>query len=113
MTSPTSPWGSWEILLETSYCKVKKISVHPRARLSYQTHQYREEHWTIVQGNALVVLNDTETYASAGDTLFIPKKAPHRIGNIGTEPLIFIEIQRGSYFGEDDIVRLSDDFNRC
>ena len=106
------PWGSWEILLEESYCKVKRIIVHPNQRLSYQKHFKRQEQWTIVQGTATIVLNDETKKLKTGDSIFIPKEAKHRIGNQEKTPLIFIEVQCGSYFGEDDIIRLEDDYNR-
>ena len=107
-----TPWGRWEVLLDTDYCKVKRIFVNPGHRLSHQTHQRRQEVWTIVQGTATVVLNDKETIHETGDTIFIPKGAPHRIGNTHDTPVIFIEVQRGDYFGEDDIIRLDDDYGR-
>ena len=115
-TNPLSfqdtPWGRWEVLVDTDYCKVKRIIVNTNKRLSYQTHKHREENWIIVKGKATVVLNDQEKNLNTGDTIFIPKLAPHRIGNFSDDQLIFIEIQRGDYFGEDDIIRLEDDFGR-
>lgn len=107
-----APWGSWEVLLDANYCKVKRIIVHPEQRLSYQKHQQREEHWTIVKGIGIFTLDGTVQDVTEGDTLFIAKQACHRIENPGNTPLIFIEIQRGSYFGEDDIIRLEDDYHR-
>tara|TARA_B100001113_G_scaffold309570_1_gene272298 strand:- start:154 stop:528 length:375 start_codon:yes stop_codon:yes gene_type:complete len=106
------PWGHYEILLETAYCKVKQITVNPNQRLSYQRHEKREEYWTIVKGNAIVILNDKKINLSEGQQIHIPQKTNHRIQNTATKPLIFIEIQRGSYFGEDDIIRLEDDYKR-
>ena len=108
----TTVWGKWDILLETKYCKVKKITVNPNHRLSYQTHQKRQEQWTIVQGTATIILNDKKHLLTVGESIFIPKQTPHRIGNYTDIPLIFIEVQTGSYFGEDDIIRLEDDYNR-
>jgi len=109
----TTPWGSWEILLETDYCKVKQIIVNPNGRLSYQKHFKREEVWTIVQGQATITLNDVVHTLNEGGIIHIPKESFHRIANETVTPLIFIEIQRGSYFGEDDIVRVSDDYGRA
>ncbi|MBF0492050.1 MAG: phosphomannose isomerase type II C-terminal cupin domain [Deltaproteobacteria bacterium] len=106
------PWGKWEVLLDEPYCKVKKITVLPDKRLSYQLHHKRQEHWLIVEGEALVILNDQEMRLKVGDYIDIPQEASHRICNDGNIPIVFIEIQRGSYFGEDDIVRLQDDYGR-
>ena len=108
----TTVWGKWEILLETDYCKVKQITVNPGQRLSYQTHKKRQEQWTIVQGTATIVLNDKTQLLTPGNSILIPKQAPHRIGNTTDTPIIFIEVQTGTYFGEDDIIRLEDDYNR-
>ena len=106
------PWGQFENLLDEEYCKVKRLTVLPGHRPSYQYHHKRSEHWTIVKGAALVTLDDQEHSLSVGDHIFIPIGAKHRIQNNGTENLIFIEVQCGTYFGEDDIVRLQDDYNR-
>ncbi|NBV42706.1 cupin domain-containing protein [bacterium] len=115
MSSPTfadAPWGRWEVLLDSQECKVKRISVQPGHRLSYQKHHHRAETWVVVAGKALVTLDgDTREYQT-GDVIQIPLGAAHRVANPGTEPLLFIEIQRGDYFGEDDIIRLEDDYGR-
>ena len=108
----TRPWGHYDVLLDTDYCKVKQITVKPNQRLSYQRHEKREEYWTIVKGQATVTLNDKETVLSEGQQIHIPLQTNHRIANKFSEPLIFIEIQRGSYFGEDDIIRIEDDYGR-
>ncbi len=116
MTSPKRvepPWGSWEVLTETPNYKVKRVSVRPGLRLSYQKHAKRREHWVIVSGEALVVLDGVEKKLGVGETIDIPVGAAHRIGNPGTIPMEFIEIQTGSYFGEDDIIRLQDDYGRA
>ena len=107
-----TPWGRWEVLLDTDYCKVKRIFVHSGQRLSYQKHFKRQELWTIVQGKALVTLDGVEKTYETGETVFIPKEAAHRIANEEEETVVFIEIQRGDYFGEDDIIRLEDDYGR-
>jgi len=107
-----TPWGEWHVLLNTSYCKVKHVKVHPGHRLSYQYHQFREERWMIILGTAKVTLEGIETVYTKGDVITIPLKAKHRIANIGKDDLIFIEIQQGSYFGEDDIIRINDDYHR-
>lgn len=107
-----TPWGYWEVLLEEGYCKVKRILVNPGHRLSYQKHFHREEYWTVVQGVATVTLNDLVQEYPEGSSIHIPFEAKHRVANQGSHPLVFIEVQRGSYFGEDDIVRFSDDYGR-
>ena len=106
------PWGEYFVLYNGDVCKVKKIVVNPRQRLSYQTHAKRKEHWTIVQGEGTVTLNGKVLKVSAGQSIDIGLGDAHRIENQGSEPVIFIEVQMGSYFGEDDIVRLSDDYGR-
>jgi mannose-6-phosphate isomerase-like protein (cupin superfamily)/glycosyltransferase involved in cell wall biosynthesis len=106
------PWGRWEVLLDEPSYKVKRITVLPQQRLSYQKHFKREEYWTIVEGRALVTLDDHDTAHDAGATIHIACETAHRIANPGPQPLVFIEVQRGTYFGEDDIVRLQDDYGR-
>ncbi len=110
--SSQTPWGTWEVLLDEKSCKVKKITVLPGKRLSYQKHFKRQEHWMIVEGTALVTLNDVDRILETGQYIDIPQEASHRIANPSDTPMVFIEIQRGTYFGEDDIVRLQDDYGR-
>ncbi len=112
MFSEKRPWGHYENLLDVDYCKVKRIVVKPNQRPSYQYHHKRSEHWVIVQGTALVTLEGEEVTYIPGDHIFIPTGKKHRIQNTGKNDLIFIEVQCGTYFGEDDIVRVSDDYNR-
>jgi mannose-6-phosphate isomerase len=110
------PWGKYEILHEEKNCKVKKITVKPGGRLSYQYHNKRSEVWTIVQGTATITLgegsNHWVTEHGYGETIIIPQGTKHRVENKGQDDLVFIEVQHGSYFGEDDIVRIEDDYNR-
>ncbi len=106
------PWGSFENLLDEEYCKVKRIIVKPNQRLSYQFHYKRTEHWVIVQGDAIVTLDDEEYLFTEGMVVEIPVKTKHRVRNAFDKDLIFIETQTGTYFGEDDIVRLEDDYGR-
>jgi mannose-6-phosphate isomerase len=106
------PWGSFTVLDEGASYKVKRIEVLPGKRLSYQRHAQRSEHWMAVRGRARVTLNDAEVMLNVGDTIDIPIGAAHRIENAGSDLLVFIEIQQGSYLGEDDIERLQDDFGR-
>jgi len=106
------PWGFYMVLSDEPDHKVKRIVVYPGKRLSLQRHQRRSEHWHMVNGEALVTLNDKEIRLRKGESIDIPVDAAHRIKNIGTENVVFIEIQQGDYFGEDDIERLEDDFGR-
>ena len=106
------PWGSFEVLSDGTECKVKRISVESGKRLSYQLHKKRNEHWYIVTGNGIVTLNDEEVQIAQGDSIDILRETPHRIHNHTDKLLVFIEIQTGEYFGEDDIIRFSDDFGR-
>jgi mannose-6-phosphate isomerase len=107
------PWGSYTVLDEGPTYKVKRIEVLSGCRLSYQKHFRRSEHWMTVAGHGRVTLNDREILLAPGATIDIPTGASHRIENPGTELLVFIEIQRGDYFGEDDIVRIQDDYGRA
>ncbi|MEM2936780.1 MAG: phosphomannose isomerase type II C-terminal cupin domain, partial [Candidatus Bathyarchaeia archaeon] len=106
------PWGGFSILEEQPTHKVKRIWVEARQRLSYQKHFKRCEHWFILEGKAKVTLDGRELFLGPGESTDIPKGVAHRIENVGQERLIFIEVQRGDYFGEDDIVRLEDDYGR-
>lgn len=106
------PWGRYEVLQETLTHKVKCIWVAPGMRLSYQRHQKRAEHWFIVQGNALVTINGEKQELGPGATVDFAIGVLHRIENIGESEVIFVEVQTGSYFGEDDIERVEDDFGR-
>jgi len=106
------PWGSFTILDEGESYKIKRIEVLAGKRLSYQTHSRRSEHWMVVAGTAKVTLDGKETTMGTGGTIDVPIGAAHRIENVGGGILVFIEIQRGSYLGEDDIQRLQDDFGR-
>ncbi len=107
------PWGSFTILDEGDGYKVKRIEVLPGKRLSYQRHSRRSEHWYIVSGTAKVTLNGNEILVQTGGALDIKAGDDHRVENPeGNGLLIFIETQTGDYFGEDDIVRLDDDFGR-
>ncbi len=106
------PWGSFTVLDEGEGYKVKRLEVLPGKRLSYQKHARRAEHWIIVQGVALVTLDDEEIHLHISETINISAQSAHRVENPGTETLVFIEIQLGDYLGEDDIVRLQDDFGR-
>ncbi len=107
------PWGSYTILEERETYKVKRIEVLPAKRLSYQKHRKRDEHWVIVEGEAVVTVEGKDIPLYPGGSVDIPRMAAHRILNPGKRLLIFIEVQKGDYFGEDDIIRLEDDFGRA
>ena len=111
-TSADRPWGSWFVLDEGEGYKVKRIEVSPHRRLSYQTHAHRAEHWVVISGTATCVVNGETVVAGQGETVSIEVGDAHRIANDHDETLVIIEIQRGSYTGEDDIVRLADDYGR-
>jgi len=106
------PWGTFNVLDEGDNFKVKRIEVLPGKRLSYQKHAQRAEHWVVVNGTAKVTLDDRDIEVKAGESIDIAVGAAHRVENPGEELLVFIEVQRGNYLGEDDIVRLQDDFGR-
>ena len=107
------PWGTFTVLDEGQTYKVKRIEVLPGKRLSYQKHSKRAEHWMVVQGAARVTLDGHDTILNKDDKIDIPLGAAHRVENPGSDTLVFIEIQSGSYLGEDDIMRLEDDFGRA
>jgi ATP-dependent Clp protease ATP-binding subunit ClpB len=108
----TPPWGAWRVLEDAPGHKVKRIDVLPGQRLSYQKHGRRQEHWLVVEGEGVVTLDGRQMVLKPGATVDIPPGVAHRMENRGQAPLTFIEIQQGSYFGEDDIVRLEDDYGR-
>ncbi len=106
------PWGSYSILLEGTNYKIKQIVVKPKKRLSLQKHFHRNEHWVVVSGSAIVVLDDKEYFLKANQSTYIPMGSVHRLENPGKINLVMIEVQVGEYLGEDDIVRMQDDFGR-
>ena len=106
------PWGRYEVLQESETHKVKCIWVKPGARLSYQKHKFRAEHWFIVQGTGEVTIDGKTSKVKAGDTVEFPIGVLHRMANTGSEEIIFVEVQTGTYFGEDDIERVEDDYGR-
>jgi len=107
------PWGKFEILRDTDAFKSKVIHVNPGQQLSYQSHKQRAEHWVIIKGHPEVVLNDVTHVLKPGENIYIPLGAKHRIRNPHpTDMVEFVEVQVGSYFGEDDITRYQDDYKR-
>lgn len=106
------PWGSYLVLDENQYSKIKIITVKPKGKLSLQYHNKRSEHWYVVRGSGLFTLGDTQTTISSGNSVDIPLGEKHRIENTGNEDLIFVEVQTGESFEETDIVRINDDYGR-
>ena len=106
------PWGWYEVLEEGRFYKVKKITVLPGKKLSYQLHYHRSEHWVVVKGMARVVIEGEEKFVRSGESIFVRSGLKHRLENPGKIPLEVIEIQVGEYLGEDDIVRFEDDWDR-
>ncbi len=107
------PWGYYVILADEPDHKVKRIVVWPEKRLSLQRHRRRSEHWHVIQGKAIVTIDENQIPLEAGQSVDIPRGAAHRIQNPDlSQNLVFIEVQRGDYFGEDDIERLEDDYGR-
>jgi mannose-6-phosphate isomerase-like protein (cupin superfamily) len=106
------PWGSYVVLEEAPGFKVKRLTVDPGQRLSYQRHSQRAEHWFIVAGTATVTLDGTVTEVPTGAAIDVPRGTAHRIENRGAEVVELIEVQQGPYLGEDDIERLDDDYGR-
>ena len=106
------PWGYYKVLSDLENHKVKRIVVYPGKRLSLQRHGKRSEHWVMISGAGLVTLDDQEILVEPGQSVDIPVGVKHRIFNPGAEPAVFVEIQMGDYFGEDDIERFEDDFGR-
>jgi mannose-6-phosphate isomerase len=107
------PWGEWQVLDEGDGYKVKRIVVEPHQRLSYQTHAHRAEHWVIVSGKATCVVDGETSLVGPGESVDVGVGQAHRICNQEDEVLVIVEVQNGSYTGEDDIVRLDDDYDRC
>ena len=106
------PWGSFYIIINDKNFKLKIIKVKPLQKLSLQYHNKRDESWTIVNGSGLATVDDKKFDLKYGDSIKIKKKQIHRIENTGHTDLIFVETQTGEYFGEEDIVRIKDDYNR-
>tara|TARA_B100000989_G_C19476002_1_gene442926 strand:+ start:225 stop:578 length:354 start_codon:yes stop_codon:yes gene_type:complete len=105
-------WGRFFLIHDESNYKLKRIEVDPGGRLSYQYHKKRLEVWTITKGIGEVTIEGKVKDCKKGDVILIPKKAKHRIKNEGSEKIVFIEVQTGSYFVDDGIVRIEDDYNR-
>ena len=110
--SEERPWGRFYVIHDETSYKLKRIEVDPGGRLSYQYHHKRSEAWTIVEGEGDITLDGKVITYSKGETILIPQGVKHRIQNNGKQEVVFIEVQTGTYFGEDDIIRIEDDYNR-
>jgi mannose-1-phosphate guanylyltransferase / mannose-6-phosphate isomerase len=108
----TRPWGSYTILEEGPYYKIKRIMVNPGAKLSMQMHYHRSEHWVVIEGTARIANGEQDIYLEENQSTYIPKTHRHRLENPGRVPLQIIEIQTGPYLEEDDIVRFDDVYGR-
>jgi len=106
------PWGAFEVLRDEPNYKAKVLEVLPGARLSKQWHRHRYETWLIAEGRALVEVGEHSQVHGPGEIVRIPLEAVHRVENVGEELLVILELQRGTYFGEDDIIRVEDDWGR-
>lgn len=106
------PWGSYEVLCEAPGFKIKRIEVASGASLSLQMHYNRSEHWVVVEGQAQVTLDEDVFLLNKDESIYIPVKTRHRLANPARDPLVIIEVQNGTYLGEDDIVRFEDDYGR-
>jgi mannose-1-phosphate guanylyltransferase / mannose-6-phosphate isomerase len=111
-TTIQRPWGSYTLLADTVSHKVKRIVVKPGGRLSLQSHEQRSEHWVVVSGEATVTCGDKVTVMAANESIYIPRSAKHRLENFGQRDVELIEVQVGSYLGEDDIQRYDDQYGR-
>jgi mannose-1-phosphate guanylyltransferase/mannose-6-phosphate isomerase len=107
------PWGFYESLALDSRFQVKRIVVNPGQKLSLQKHFHRSEHWVVVRGAALVTRDHEELLVGENESIYLPLGCVHRLENVGRIPLALIEVQVGSYLGEDDIVRIEDQYGRC
>jgi mannose-6-phosphate isomerase len=112
LDSEERPWGSWHVIDVNEGYKIKRIHVNPRSRLSYQTHEHRSEHWVVIQGIATCTIDDSEVEVRTGESIDVAQGAKHRIANAHGVELVIVEVQLGGYTGEDDIVRIEDDYGR-
>ena len=106
------PWGFYESIAESNSWQIKKIEVNPGESLSLQLHNHRSEHWIVVEGIAKVQVDNDKRLLAKNQSIYIPAKSKHRLGNPGNKPLILIEVQTCDYLGEDDIIRFDDIYGR-
>jgi mannose-6-phosphate isomerase len=112
LESEQRPWGSWHVIDVADGYKIKRIHVTQGCRLSYQTHKHRSEHWVVVSGQATCTIDDEIVVVNPGESVDVPQGSKHRLANTGDVELVVVEVQHGDYTGEDDIVRLQDDYGR-
>jgi mannose-6-phosphate isomerase len=112
MDAHERPWGWWRVLDVGPTHKVKTLTVLPHRRLSNQAHTNRSEHWFVVEGTATCTIDDVVTAVEANGSIDVPRGAKHRLANDSDVDLVVLEVQRGAYTGEDDIVRFEDDYGR-
>lgn len=110
--SQSRPWGKYQVLFETQSTKVKELTVDARQKLSYQSHKHRSEVWVVVEGTATITKDGLISRHGVGEHIYIPRGTKHRLENEYNETLKVIEVQTGTYFGEDDIIRYIDDYGR-
>ena len=106
------PWGTYSVLDDNERYKIKRIVVRPGKRLSLQKHLHRSEHWVVVSGTATCTVGDKVFYVRPNESTYIKVGEIHRLQNNGKLPLVIVEVQVGEYTGEDDIIRIEDDFKR-
>ena len=106
------PWGWFDQVASGHEFQVKRICVNPGASLSLQSHKFRSENWVVVEGTAKVIVEGISQIVSKGQSVHIPKGAKHRLENQKETPMLLIEVQTGSYLGEDDIIRYEDKYSR-
>jgi mannose-6-phosphate isomerase-like protein (cupin superfamily) len=112
LESEERPWGAWHVIDVDDGYKIKRIHVTPGSRLSLQTHEHRSEHWVVIAGVATCTVGDVVKTVAKGESLDVPLGAKHRLANEGETELVIVEVQLGSYTGEDDICRIEDDYGR-
>lgn len=110
--SEDRPWGRFENFMEEENYKVKRLTVHPKSRLSLQSHRHRGEHWVVVRGPATVRIDDSTKVLESNEGCFIPQGSKHRLENPNDHDIVVVEVQYGDYFGEEDIIRYEDDYKR-
>jgi len=106
------PWGKYKKFYQENGVWIKRVEVNPKGRLSLQKHQHRSEKWIIVHGEGLAIIDDKEIFVKPGSVVDVPLGSVHRIGNPHDHPLVFIEVACGEHLGEDDIIRIQDDYTR-
>ncbi len=111
-TTVNRPWGSYTVLEKNERYKIKRLLIHPGAKLSLQMHRHRSEHWVVVSGTAKVTCGEKVYEIHTNESTYIPMSTSHRLENPGKVPLQIIEVQNGEYLGEDDIVRFDDAYGR-